>query len=47
MVHEAAKTVAEADPEVSEAVDFARYYADRADDLADVRRPARRSGRTA
>ncbi|GIG22897.1 proline dehydrogenase [Cellulomonas chitinilytica] len=35
MVHEAGKTVAEADPEVSEAVDFARYYADRADDLAD------------
>lgn len=27
MVHEAGKTVAEADPEVSEAVDFARYYA--------------------
>ncbi|MGY4643159.1 proline dehydrogenase family protein [Cellulomonas sp. URHB0016] len=35
MVHEAGKTVAEADPEVSEAVDFARYYADRTDDLAD------------
>jgi RHH-type proline utilization regulon transcriptional repressor/proline dehydrogenase/delta 1-pyrroline-5-carboxylate dehydrogenase len=35
MVHEAGKTVAEADPEVSEAVDFARYYADRAADLAD------------
>jgi len=35
MVHEAGKTVAEADPEVSEAVDFARYYADRAEDLAD------------
>lgn len=35
MVHEASKTVAEADPEVSEAVDFARYYADRADELAD------------
>ncbi|WP_034648062.1 bifunctional proline dehydrogenase/L-glutamate gamma-semialdehyde dehydrogenase [Cellulomonas sp. HZM] len=35
MVHEAGKTVAEADPEVSEAVDFARYYADRADELAD------------
>ncbi|MDM7831793.1 bifunctional proline dehydrogenase/L-glutamate gamma-semialdehyde dehydrogenase [Cellulomonas edaphi] len=33
MVEEAAKTVAEADPEVSEAVDFARYYADRADEL--------------
>ena len=46
MVHEAGKTVAEADPEVSEAVDFARYYADRAADLADgvvpgaVHRPA-------
>lgn len=36
MVHEAGKTVAEADPEVSEAVDFARYYADRALDLASV-----------
>ena len=46
MVHETGKTVAEADPEVSEAVDFARYYADRAADLADgvvpgaVHRPA-------
>lgn len=27
MAHEAAKTVAEGDPEVSEAIDFARYYA--------------------
>ncbi len=35
MAHEAGKTPAEADPEVSEAVDFARYYADRALDLAD------------
>ncbi|WP_448062817.1 proline dehydrogenase family protein [Cellulomonas hominis] len=35
MVHEAGKTVAEADPEVSEAVDFARYYADRAELLTD------------
>lgn len=35
MVHETGKTVAEADPEVSEAVDFARYYADRAAELAD------------
>jgi RHH-type proline utilization regulon transcriptional repressor/proline dehydrogenase/delta 1-pyrroline-5-carboxylate dehydrogenase len=35
MVHEGGKTVAEADPEVSEAVDFARYYADRAEELAD------------
>ncbi|QAY63426.1 aldehyde dehydrogenase family protein [Xylanimonas allomyrinae] len=33
MVHEAGKTVAEADPEVSEAVDFARYYAHRAEAL--------------
>ena len=30
MVHEAAKTFAQADPEVSEAIDFARYYGDRA-----------------
>ncbi|WP_347338491.1 aldehyde dehydrogenase family protein [Cellulomonas sp. WB94] len=35
MVQEAGKTVAEADPEVSEAVDFARYYADQAELLAD------------
>ena len=35
MAQEAGKTVAEADPEVSEAVDFARYYADRAEELAD------------
>ena len=34
MVHEGNKTIAEADPEVSEAVDFARYYGDRALDLA-------------
>ena len=33
MVHEGHKTFAEADPEVSEAIDFARYYADRATDL--------------
>ena len=33
MVHEARKTVAQADPEVSEAIDFCRYYADRALDL--------------
>ncbi len=33
MVSEGAKTVAQADPEVSEAIDFARYYADRALDL--------------
>jgi len=30
MIHEAAKTFSQADPEVSEAIDFARYYADRA-----------------
>jgi RHH-type proline utilization regulon transcriptional repressor/proline dehydrogenase/delta 1-pyrroline-5-carboxylate dehydrogenase len=30
MAHEAGKTVAEGDPEVSEAVDFARYYAESA-----------------
>lgn len=35
MAQEAGKTVAEADPEVSEAVDFARYYAERALGLAD------------
>ena len=35
MVQEAGKTVAEADPEVSEAVDFALYYAEQADLLAD------------
>ncbi len=33
MVHEASKTVSQADPEVSEAIDFARYYADRALEL--------------
>jgi RHH-type transcriptional regulator, proline utilization regulon repressor / proline dehydrogenase / delta 1-pyrroline-5-carboxylate dehydrogenase len=33
MAHEAGKTVAEADPEVSEAIDFARWYADRALEL--------------
>ncbi|GAA4804472.1 proline dehydrogenase family protein [Tomitella cavernea] len=33
MAAEAGKTPAEADPEVSEAVDFARYYADRCDEL--------------
>ena len=34
MARDAGKTVAEADPEVSEAVDYARYYAQRAADLA-------------
>ncbi len=33
MVHEGHKTIAEADPEVSEAIDFARWYGDRALDL--------------
>ncbi len=33
MVHEAGKTFAEADPEVSEAIDFARYYGDRSLEL--------------
>ncbi len=36
MVHEAGKTVAEADPEISEAIDFARYYATRALELEQV-----------
>ncbi|MDD7937843.1 proline dehydrogenase family protein [Actinomycetospora lutea] len=33
MVGEAGKTIAEADPEISEAIDFAAYYADRAQEL--------------
>ena len=33
MSHEGGKTIGEADPEISEAVDFARYYADRAENL--------------
>ena len=37
MVGEAGKTVAEADPEISEAVDFAAYYADRATELDPTR----------
>jgi RHH-type proline utilization regulon transcriptional repressor/proline dehydrogenase/delta 1-pyrroline-5-carboxylate dehydrogenase len=36
MAAETGKTIAEADPEVSEAIDFARYYADRARDLDSV-----------
>jgi len=36
MAHEAGKTVAEADPEVSEAADFARYYARSAVELGRV-----------
>lgn len=42
MVHEGGKTVAEADPEVSEAIDFARYYAARALDLTDGTVPGAR-----
>jgi len=42
MAHEAGKTVAEGDPEVSEAVDFARYYAERALELADGAVPGAR-----
>ena len=37
MVHEAGKTVAEADPEISEAIDFAAYYADRAAEIDPAR----------
>jgi RHH-type proline utilization regulon transcriptional repressor/proline dehydrogenase/delta 1-pyrroline-5-carboxylate dehydrogenase len=37
MVAETGKTLAEADVEVSEAVDFAHYYADRARELAGIR----------
>ena len=33
MAAEGGKTVGEADPEISEAIDFARYYADRAEEL--------------
>ena len=33
MVHEGGKTIAEADPEVSEAIDFARWYGQKALDL--------------
>ncbi len=36
MLHEGGKTIGEADPEVSELVDFARYYAERALDLERV-----------
>lgn len=34
MIHEGSKTIGEADGEVSEAIDFARYYGDRVLDLA-------------
>ena len=33
LAFDASKTISEGDPEVSEAVDFARYYADRAEEL--------------
>jgi RHH-type transcriptional regulator, proline utilization regulon repressor / proline dehydrogenase / delta 1-pyrroline-5-carboxylate dehydrogenase len=36
MIHEGGKTIGEADPEVSELIDFARYYADRAVELEHV-----------
>ncbi|MBO0980830.1 bifunctional proline dehydrogenase/L-glutamate gamma-semialdehyde dehydrogenase [Microbacterium sp. SD291] len=36
MAHEAGKTLAEADPEVSEAIDFAHYYAERALELEQI-----------
>jgi RHH-type proline utilization regulon transcriptional repressor/proline dehydrogenase/delta 1-pyrroline-5-carboxylate dehydrogenase len=36
MLHEGGKTIGEADPEVSELIDFARYYADRTLDLERV-----------
>jgi len=36
MLHEGGKSIGEADPEVSELVDFARFYADRAPELESV-----------
>ncbi|MEE9416457.1 MAG: bifunctional proline dehydrogenase/L-glutamate gamma-semialdehyde dehydrogenase [Acidimicrobiales bacterium] len=36
MMHEASKVISEADAEVSEAIDFARWYADRAPDLETI-----------
>ncbi len=36
MAHTTGKTVVEGDPEISEAIDFARYYARRGAELADV-----------
>jgi RHH-type proline utilization regulon transcriptional repressor/proline dehydrogenase/delta 1-pyrroline-5-carboxylate dehydrogenase len=36
MAHEGGKTVAESDPEVSEAIDFARYYAQCAEETLDL-----------
>lgn len=37
MAHEANKTVTQSDPEISEAIDFARFYAHLARELAEVR----------
>jgi RHH-type proline utilization regulon transcriptional repressor/proline dehydrogenase/delta 1-pyrroline-5-carboxylate dehydrogenase len=36
MMQEAGKTLPEGDPEVSEAIDFARYYAERAEELENI-----------
>lgn len=36
LVHEGSKTIAQADPEICEAIDFARYYADRSIELEPV-----------
>lgn len=36
MAHEASKTIAQADPEICEAIDFARYYGDRCTELTEV-----------
>ncbi len=36
MAHEALKTFAQADPEISEAIDFARWYADRGTELETI-----------
>ncbi len=37
MAHDAAKTIGEGDPEISEAIDFARYYGDRGTELDEHR----------
>ena len=39
IVADAAKTIAEADPEVSEAIDFANFYADRAEEIGATSNP--------
>ncbi len=36
MAHEGGKTIGESEPEVGEAADFARYYADRAEELDEI-----------